>query len=144
MTEENKMKHEVKLIVGDWSGDGHGHRETFSIKSNLSLDDLKSAYKSGSEKIGINLIQEVCEKYEDNKFPLNIFMKIVEEIEKLGLAHEWSTDSSLFFDDELSFYEEEWVEIILDVCRIGNPKFEYENLYQNNHWPIGGYGICRS
>lgn len=37
--------HQFNFTVGDWSDDGHGHCETFLIRSNVPKDDVIKAYK---------------------------------------------------------------------------------------------------
>lgn len=42
--------HTIILVVGDWSYDGHNQIDKFVIESNLSSQEIESAYKKGVKK----------------------------------------------------------------------------------------------
>lgn len=134
------LKHKIDLIVGDWSRDGHEKSEVVKIKSNLTLEELQAAYKDGSKLIGVDLIKNVCKDYEDNKIPKEICEKILKSLAALNLKSslEWFEED---LEEDVWIYESEWAYVILDVCRIGCPNFEWEEVEDGENWKIGGYGV---
>jgi len=59
-----------KLILGDWSDDGHGKTETFIVESNKPVDEAREAYFEAVKKTGIDFGEQVCRDYEDNTWTL--------------------------------------------------------------------------
>lgn len=45
--------YEVKLVLGDWSDDGHGEYEVFGIISNYNVSILRKAYKNSCKLTGL-------------------------------------------------------------------------------------------
>ena len=41
------LPHSFALPIGDWSGDGHGHCEWFTVRSNKPLEDVRKAHFHG-------------------------------------------------------------------------------------------------
>lgn len=62
--------HQVQLVVGDWSGDGHNRTDSVSVLVNCSTEQLQEAYKKGSKKLKFDLTKEAAVEYEDNKLPM--------------------------------------------------------------------------
>jgi hypothetical protein len=162
--ETSELRHTVNLLLGDQSGDGHGKTNIVSIQSNLDAFSVAEAYEKGVEIIGVDLINDVAEGYEDNTLVQSDFDKLV----KHGFTFE--EDSSLEdldedddiedFDDELEsdleleedddllndeepihLYEDTFVRIYLFIAKTGNPDFEYHLTDVNNIIAIGGYGL---
>lgn len=65
----------IKLIIGDWSHDGHNLTETKTFTSNLSAKEIEAAYFAGCEKIGGN-IADYINDYEATTVPLKLVKKI--------------------------------------------------------------------
>lgn len=86
----SKKTYKIKLIAGDWSGDGHEITEIFFIQSNLSFQDLKKAFQKGCELTEVNFDTEVARRYGDN----GISVDIVAKLEKFGF------DISKYSEDE--------------------------------------------
>ena len=91
-------KHVFRLMLGDWSGDGHGIDTTYRIQSNKPIEEVRAAYFSALEQTGLDLTEEVCAEYEDNV----ITEEMVSRLKGLGLPvpadREWvQTDE--FVDD---------------------------------------------
>jgi hypothetical protein len=44
----------VKLVIGDWSSDGHGHHEDVILESNKSVEEIQEAYKKSCKLTGLS------------------------------------------------------------------------------------------
>lgn len=122
----------IKLVVGDWSKDGHEKSEDIYIESNLSIKDLTKAYKKGVSIVGLDVQSEVAANYQDS----NISKKDLDKLINAGLEIELDEDGDEFYLDENS-YSEIW----LFVAKLGNPAFEYSFLEAEEQLNIGGYGL---
>ena len=73
------LSHKVKFTLGDPSDDGHGKYEDFYIKSSLSVEELKEAYKKAKNILGITLDHEVpeswSERYKELDFSTNSYYR---------------------------------------------------------------------
>ena len=45
-----------KLVLGDWSEDGHGKSKDFLFDCNYDVSKIRQAYKDSCKKLGISLI----------------------------------------------------------------------------------------
>jgi len=141
----------ISLVLGDPSDDGHGKTDTFVIKSNLDQKDIEAAYKKGSEKLGFNLINEVCEEYEDSLLPkdkIDILVKNGFTIDNLMSSSDYDREDAeeAFEDDESSGFNinsEYFANTYLFIVKLGNKDFQYEMLKGklNPTIDIGGYGL---
>ena len=118
-----------KLIVGDWSHDGHGMTQEFIIESNISIYDLRLAYIAGEEIIGVSF-----SKFFSN-YDQSFMSKDLEE--KLSKYIDLS-----IFDLDQDLDPEEYIHIWLQIAKIGRPDFEYKSVdYNIPEMEIGGYGL---
>lgn len=65
----------IQFPVGDWSDDGHGKCEYFTVESNVPVDQLREAHFAAEEKIGIN-IGHICSDYEDSVIDDEVLVKL--------------------------------------------------------------------
>jgi hypothetical protein len=124
--------HTINLIMGDRGGDGHGKINTFIINSNLSLINLRAAYKLGSRIIEFDFINSVAVDGEENILKTEYLNKL----------------KSVGFDQELfiagvenkrgvRIYPSEYANIVLFICKLGDNSFEYKKVDIKNNWDIG-------
>lgn len=126
--------HRIDLILGDWSGDGHGQSQTVIINSNLRKDELLTAYEAGTKLVGFDLINDVCEEYEDNRMKREYKTKLLD----LGFPDFYEDgleEDTCYLDQEL------FAQIFLFICKLGNPSFEHEIVESDSFIHIGGYGL---
>lgn len=72
-----------RMIIGDWSGDGHEKTEEFIIDSNLPIHLVREAHYKIYDKTGIN-IEEICSEYEEDELsPVT-----VEQLRNMGFHFE--------------------------------------------------------
>lgn len=132
------MKNLIKLVVGDWSHDGHNQTDSVQILSNLSKNSINRAYENGSYKIGFDFKNSICVEYEDNslcKEKLNILLDH-------GL---WPDDAESLKKDEEELYldSDQFIDIYLFIAKLGDSGFKYKiiNYEENPSINIGGYGL---
>lgn len=141
----------ISLVVGDWSHDGHEKTDTIVIKSSLTLKQLQSAYKKGTEKVGFDFMKTVATDYEESNIDRNK-LKVLrdlgcetavwEEDYKNSLSEK---DKEIYAGDDdkaVSISSEEYAEFVLFICTLGNKDLEYEFVEdKTSRWNIGGYGL---
>lgn len=124
----------IKLILGDWSDDGHGKTSDVIIESSLTGKEIEEAFKVGAKIIGED-ITDYCDEYEDFTIPKKALEKISEFI-----SHE-DIKEILAEDEDNPYLEQElYAYIYLETAKIGNKDFEYKILYLPELY-IGGYGL---
>lgn len=134
-----------KMLVGDWSGDGHGESETFIVETNASsIKDVEVAYDKATDLTGVHPIQSICSEYED---PL-ITKKDIDKLKAHNInVADYAEEVYNKEDREegnLSFQcrADAWVEFILAFIKLGNPLLECKVV--DDEFPTfdaGGYGI---
>lgn len=128
------MNSSITLVVGDWSGDGHDKTENIFIKCNRSIDEVNEAYKAGTKIVGFDLVDSLCEEYEDRRIPI----EAVTSLQDNGIEIDW--DDEVDPDVGVNIYHEEFVEIYLAIVKLGDPDFKYERQ-SPPVINIGGYGL---
>ncbi len=116
----------IKVVVGDWGGDGHAKTEDFYICSNLPKNEINQAYQEGVKIIGFDLTEDVAVDYDDYQ----ISREYIEMIEKSGFE---SIDDDFI---ETDFYTKMWLHFV----KVGNPDFNF-NMINGQTIDIGGYGL---
>ena len=66
------MKSEFKIVIGDWSGDGHSRFEEFAFEANHSLKNIQSAYRKSYKTVGL----QFHGTYNDNDYTGQTLIKI--------------------------------------------------------------------
>ncbi len=144
----------INIFVGDEGGDGHDKEEHITIESNLSKKDLDKAYKNGSKKLGFDFWNVVAVEYEDSDFPIDMLQKLrdsgysntfenEEDYHKLiakpkNKRMTWERENP----KGPSINMDEYIDVVLFICKLGNSEFEYEIINDDNdYWHIGGYGL---
>jgi hypothetical protein len=146
-----ELNHKIKLCIGDWSCDGHNQMENIYINCNVFIEDLESAYKTGAEKIGVDITEDLCNEYDDNKiefsriekFALHGFkpsmIDIDVEPDDIHCGGE-NTDGDGF--DPLSVDSIMFTKLWLFTAITGNPDIRYEIISDDvPEVNIGGYGL---
>lgn len=78
--------YQFKMVIGDWSDDGHGKHEDFVIQSNVPVEQVREAHYRIEETTGVN-IEEICSNYEEDE----IDRDVVEQLQELGFEFENAT-----------------------------------------------------
>jgi len=69
-----------RLVIGDWSNDGHGKSKYFTFECSHDENAVKKAYKAAVKKSKVSLHNEkgadsICCDYEDSKILLVYSLK---------------------------------------------------------------------
>ena len=132
----------ITLVVGDWSGDGHGQTHNVIISTNLTVAEIVKAYVKGKETLGFDL-EDFCSEYEDSILPQRVADEIVKlsglpfkegELDDDDMDMEDLTEPHYFMDTDL--YARLWC----GVVKIGNPAFQFQFI-TGEEIHIGGYGL---
>jgi len=125
----------IKINYGDCPGDGHKINYSSLIRSNKSITDLNEAYQKGSSIVGFDLKETVAKEYEDNLLPEENANALQNHGIDLSGFDSYSEDL-----DDITLMSEEYVELYLKICQLGDPDFLYEYT-RMNEINIGGYGL---
>ena len=60
------MTNTWKIPIGDWSDDGHGKCDWFTVKSNFTVEKAREAYFKAVEASGLDIAKEIAHDYEDS------------------------------------------------------------------------------
>lgn len=74
------MKRTVRVVLGDWSDDGHGKTETYLVELegvDVSDEVLNANYQAMTARVGVDLA-DVCADYEEYSAPLEFLEKVQE------------------------------------------------------------------
>jgi hypothetical protein len=121
--------HRIKLVVGDYSCDGHGRSEDFYILSNLAHKELTSAFYKGEEIIGISFYDQLSE-YDTRHLDQHTIDKMAMYFDVYGI------------DADYWIQPHEYVDYWLQIAKVGNPDLKFD--YDDGSEPIieiGGYGL---
>lgn len=145
----------MKVILGDWSNDGHGMTEMFVVEIPHMKDraEVGKFYKKGVEKLGFDLTKEVCREYE-NPMMRDYHYEIL--LDDGYVPYEFKLQESKY--DEIPDYSEEedvyiTTELFLDIYmhfvsvgyadEVGSSKSFYYHVADDDmeQMRIGGYGL---
>lgn len=130
------------MSVGDPSGDGHSKCDYFIIETNAeSIDAVNNAYEKAVKKTKLNLVDSVCETYEDN----TISKKNVEILAKYGInIEDYCYDLDFMKEgDDYSPASDLWPKLVCEFIRIGDPALTFSILEEDEfpRFDGGGYGL---
>lgn len=161
----SKLKYTYKIVVGDWSDDGHGKCAYHLFRSSHPIDEIRKAYDQtvdqikvalhGSDDRGRQLPKDiicVCTDYEERRIPteaLNRFKSIgidlVEILSKEGVEDIPAEDDGRYINHS------DILVVFLTMVKAQIPGFEYERVKDeieciNGHYAPGfnhqfGYGL---
>lgn len=117
----------IKLVVGDWSGDGHNVTHTYFIEANYTSNEIEEAYQ---KFLTDRELYEPCEEYEDAKLD-DYFLAALAEA---------NIDIS---DMEINFYSgRDFCEFYLRVAKHTLTNLEWNFLMEDIQTiNVGGYGL---
>ncbi|MEZ4814282.1 MAG: hypothetical protein R3A80_03630 [Bdellovibrionota bacterium] len=130
----------IELSMGDWSCDGHCIEKTRNICSNLTPENIKTAYKAATDKVGFDFINDVADEYEDNALMADKLKTLREN----NIAM-WTFEDEEYLEEGeelelVSLDQDSYSQIYLELVKLGNAEFKYETL-QGKSMNIGGYGL---
>lgn len=151
---------QVKLIVGDWSGDGHEKSEDFFVEVDDAID-LNKFYKKGTKLLGVNFIEKFCTDYEDQYVSSKFWKLLKSKTELPERLVRVVENEEYYYDENFEGYDNEdsgeddtppspdhhslqpttFVIIYLEICKLGG--LENYKLVEDTFETIdiGGYGL---
>ena len=150
----NKMH----LVLGDWSGDGHGKSFNILLKSNSSVKEVQEAYKASCCLTGVSLHDvngkdedytgknrdyqdankyAVAINYEDNFIP----KECATVLTRFGFnPKDFKIDPKSDESGNLKIYEDSFVKLWIWFTKLSNPKLELELVTGEEQIPtINGF-----
>lgn len=124
------MNNIYKLVVGDWSGDGHDKTISYYFKSFVELSAIEFIYKRNAEFIGFDIF-DYCNEYEDNLIPK----------EKLDLLSDYMNLRNIDKDGEENYciFPSDFKDIFLTIVNSNEPLIEEIQIPEFSLH--GGYGL---
>lgn len=142
----NSKLHDVRMIVGDWSGDGHEKTENFSIVSNRSQQEIVAAHDKTIKSLKYDPLSDLDE-YEVqflSKKSINCFVELGVTWESIG----WDVPSPALgrssdvidqsINDDIG--TEDVVALYMVLAAVSDPDLRYANR-KSDYIHVGGYGI---
>lgn len=126
--------HTTALVVR-YAGGGYEQTEEILISSNLNSQELQEAFQKGEELIGIRFRDQFSE-YEANKIPLEMVQKMSKFFD-VG----FDLEDVVPEDWDEYIYVNDYVNLWLNIAKVGNPEFVYELCESGPKIEIGGYGL---
>ena len=131
-----------QMSVGDPSGDGHSQCDYFIIETNAdNMDAVNSAYQKAVKKTKLDLLESVCESYED----YTVSKDDAETLAKHGIdIKDYCFDLEFMKEgDDYAPAIELWPKLVCDFIRLGNPALTFEILEEDSfpRFDGGGYGL---
>ncbi len=126
----NKMK----LVLGDWSNDGHGRSENVLIESNLSVLEIQEAYKASCKLTGVSFNHTedytgIKRDYHDDKYHVCVehqdnFLtpETVDILKNHGLPDSFLNKLDVVFgSDGYYLYKESYIELWIWFVKLSLP-----------------------
>ena len=110
--------HTLTLVVGDWSGDGHREKDVIMISSTLDNNAFVQALEAGLEIVFGDKNYKLCSEYEESSLTLA-------EQDKL---RKFFPEKFVELELDDSLYYISYAKLILEIVKLGNDKFVYQIL----------------
>lgn len=131
------LTHKIKLVVGDWSDDGHGKTDSYLVRTNYSAADIKRSYERA---LKIHKLHVPCSDCEDSA--------INPDIVKLLTQHNVETSDILEYDKKSKTYNfvdcgpDYFCQLYLRISSIILTDLVYEFIDSDiATLNVGGYGL---
>lgn len=103
--------HTYRIVIGDWSDDGHGHSDEFIVKVSHDLKAIQTAYRAAVKESGVALDRgseadfNLCCEYDDQEIPKGAVERLAsfgikiphEAIDAAGSVHPDPSDMAWLF-----------------------------------------------
>ena len=137
--------HTYRIVVGDYSKDGHNQMDYFTVEVSHPMNEIQKAYKAAVKASGVSVdnrtkaINQLCVDYEDN----HISQEAVELLTDMGVK--WDAMQNAIEDDgSLDVCGEDLVNIFMEMVRTQLEGFTYKFANEpkciNANSDIGGIG----
>lgn len=135
------MERTVRMVIGDWSDDGHGKTATVLVKlagDDVSDENLARSMEESDKHFGFHLL-ELFEDYEDSRLPNDLYDALIED----GLKPQEKDDDFTVYVDSYSSLAPLATLSALEVFMwwLGRniPGFRWKNVTEHVPLLVGGY-----
>lgn len=136
--------HKFKIVLGDWSCDGHCIKEEYIISCNYDETEVKKAYQRSKKKYKVTF-----DSYEDLAIAVEyqnstISPKVEEILKSAGIDlrkdWDWYEEDP---EEELYLETESFLELFFDYVKLSLPDIEYKIVSEDipNLGLSMGYGL---
>jgi hypothetical protein len=148
-TNKKNMKYKHRIVIGDWSKDGHEQSEFFTFQCTHDQPEIKKAYLAACKKCKVSLhyqdhkhpsrmkgITPVCGRYEDSSIPA----PQLQALKDLGVNLDFrETEFHQNNDgkDELCCSPQDIANLFFAMVKTQIPGLEYKMVEENK--PINGF-----
>lgn len=131
------MKHNIDLVVGDWSSDGHGISSSVPFIANFPLEDVEKFHAQAAKQHGLDFATQ-CEDYEDSclseDFLEAALIAFANHPTALSFFQELVKEDGYVKADEFCF-------VYMYIAELGQPLLKWQHVEGNPSIAIGGYGL---
>lgn len=147
------MDHQFRIPVGDWSSDGHGQCDWFTVNCSHPLNEVREAYFKAIEVLGKEWPTYICSAYEyswvdkedeEELTKLGFDVTTFEERYARGDGEEelWHPTSEGMLELTLWFIQQGDVEIQFEIVPTQQAMFPFYGYDdEGRHISATGYGI---
>jgi hypothetical protein len=146
-------KYTHRLVIGDWSGDGHRQSDFYPFEASHGRKQIVAAYKQSANKAGISVCKfdggpndVLCSKYEDSEIPVSALTKL----DILGITRQDLLNTQHFECEDgdedgeacghsLHTWGDGLVNLFLMMVSKSLPDFTYKVLADDKHDCINGF-----
>lgn len=136
-----------KVVVGDWSYDGHGNTRMYHIQVPCKFDTRK-AYEVGREVVGFD-IKKQCSDYDDSNFHKEVYDAVAVAAAKYDVVMHEVKYYDEGDDEPVSYLSPEdffhlWLVVVnigKQVLLPGSPPIAEMQITSRSTHNIGGYGL---
>ena len=138
-----------KLIIGDWSNDGHGITSTVVFNSNLTIEELRELYFNQCQKYG-RILEKIVSEYEESfitkeqfdtlkNYGYDFYDGAEKELEDEGRFY---IDEDVFIDIFIWFMKKDNPTLMLEITDDDVPTFHFYGYdSKSRHIGFFGYGL---
>lgn len=131
------MQH--RIVIGDWSKDGHNQFDFFNFECSHGEDEIKKAYRAAVKKSKVSLHDEgmknkavaVCCDYQDGK----ICDEQINALKEIGV--DFNCINGDYEDGGLSCSPETIAKLFFEMAKTQIPGFTYKLVEEKR--PINGF-----
>jgi len=112
-----------KIPIGDWSNDGHGKCDWFTVKSNFTVEEAREAYFKAVKESQLDIAEEIACEYENSSVSKKLVKLLPEFIQDL------STNNLIQMRKDNIYYVEnsdDMAEIVCLFIQRFTPEFKYK------------------
>lgn len=118
-----------KLILGDWSEDGHSIKKTVLFNCNRTIEELREMYFENVSTYG-NVMENYCSEYGQRK----LFGEDLEDLKHMGIDLSENIKNQLKKEDFAYIEINDMIDWFVQFMKLGNPSLILEHA-QENHVP---------